>query len=103
MSNYNIVISKLAHLTIKENIKFLKKFSIPYALKTEYYIRKSIISLKSFPHFNPIYKTTSICVYRKIVVKKRYSIIYTAIKDTIYIFYVHDGRQAHDKFFKSLN
>ena len=102
MNNYNIVISKHTNKTLKQNIEFLKRFSIPYALKIESYIRKSILNLKQFPNFNPIYKITSICIYRKLIVKKRYNIIYTVIKDTIYVFYIYDGRQSYDKYFKSL-
>ena len=102
MDKYNIVISKLTNKTLKENINFLKEFSIPYAFKIESCIRKSILNLKQFPHSNSIYKTTNICTYRKLIVKKRYNIIYAVIKNTIYVFYIHDGRQAYDKYFKSL-
>lgn len=55
MDNSKIVISKLTHKTLKENINFLKKFSIPYSSKIEISIRESILSLKQFPHANIIY------------------------------------------------
>lgn len=102
MVDYKIVISNLTHKTLKQNINFLKNFSISYALSIESCIRKSILKLKLFPNINPIYKKTNLCVYRKLIVKKRYNIIYTVIKDTIYVFYIYDGKQSHDIHFKSL-
>lgn len=102
MNNYIVKISELALITLDENILFLRNFDVSYSLKLREKIIKEIDDLVIFPHSNSIYKKTSYHTYRKKIVNNRYNIVYTIDKNIIYVFYVLDGRQAYDKYFKSL-
>lgn len=102
MSNYEVIVSRQAIITFKRNIKFLRKFSIPYSKKIESKIDSSIKNLKSFPNIHPIFKKTNKNVYRKIIVERRYLVVYTVKHQKVLIYYILDGRQAYDKYFKSL-
>lgn len=102
MNNYVVKIRKLALTTLDENIIFLRKFDVNYSLKLREKIIKEIDDLVIFPHSNPIYKRTNHHTYRKKIVNNKYNIVYTVDKNIIYVFYILDGRQAYDKYFKSL-
>ena len=102
MNNYIVRISELALITLDENIIFIRKFNPNYSLNLREKIIKEIDNLLIFPHANPIYKRTSNYTYRKKIVNNRYNIIYALDKNIIYVFYILDGRQAYDKYFKSL-
>ena len=102
MSNYEVIMSRQALITLKRNIKFLRKFSIPYSKKIESRIDSSIKKLKSFPNIHPIFKKTNKNVYRKIIVEKRYLVVYTVKQQKVLVYYILDGRQAYYKYFKSL-
>lgn len=102
MSNYEVVMSRQTLITLKRNIRFLRKFSIPYSKKIESKINSSIKDLKSFPNINPILKKTYKNVYRKVIVERRYLVVYTTKQQKVLIYYILDGRQAYDKYFKSL-
>lgn len=98
MTDYDIRISDLALTTLDKNILFLRKFDVNYSIKFREKIIKEIENLAIFPHSNPIYKKTKYYTYRN----NRYIIVYTIDKNIIYIFYILDGRQAYDKYLKSL-
>ena len=102
MSKYAINFSESAANTLEDNILFLKKFNVNHALKMMEIIIESINKLIIFPHSHSIYKITSRCIYRKLTIKKRYHIIYTVTSSSIIVFYILDGRQAYDTYFKSL-
>lgn len=102
MTNYTVKMSVLAQLTLYENIFFLSNFNFSYSQKVKQQIFKEIHNLIIFPHFHPIYKKTNNFIYRKLIVYKRYHIIYTVIHNTIFIFYMIDGRQQFDKYFNLL-
>lgn len=102
MTDYAIRISDLALTTLDKNILFLRKFDVDYSIKFREKIIKEIENLAIFPHSNPIYKKTKYYTYRKKIVNNRYIIVYTIDKNIIYIFYILDGRQAYDKYLKSL-
>lgn len=102
MSNYEVIMSRQALITFKSNIKFLRKFSIPYSKKIESKIDSSIKKLKSFPNIHPIFKKTNKNVYRKIIIEKRYLVVYTVKQQKVLVYYILDGRQAYNKYFKSL-
>lgn len=102
MSNYEVIMSRQALITLKRNIKFLRKFSIPYSKKIESRIDSSIKKLKTFPNIHPIFKKTNKNVYRKIIVEKRYLVVYTVKQQKVLVYYILDGRQAYDRYFKSL-
>lgn len=102
MHNCKIIMNRLAHKTLKQNLRFIKKFSIPYSLKVESIIYKSILTLKYSPNSNPIYKKTHHILYRKLIVLNRYHVIYSFIQNTVYIFYITDARRSEDKYFNSL-
>lgn len=102
MSNYEIVISKQSSITLKKIIKFLRKFSVPYSQRIQLKIDSSIKSLKFFPNIHPIFIKTDKNIYRKIIVEKRYLIVYTVKQRKVLIYYILDGRQAYDKYLKSL-
>lgn len=94
--------SRQALITFKRNIKFLRNFSIPYSKKIETRIDSSIKNLKSFPNIHPIFKKTNKNVYRKIIVEKPYLVVYTLKQQKVLVYYILDGRQAYNKYFKSL-
>ena len=102
MNNFKVNITDLALMTLDKNILFLKNFNIEYSIKLREIIIKEIDKLVIFPHFHPIYKKTNKFIYRKLTVCKRYHIISTVIKNTIFIFYIIDGRQQFDKYFNLL-
>ena len=102
MADYVIKFSELAAITLEDNLLFLRNFSINYSLKIRRHIIEEIDKLVIFPHSHSIYKKTDKYIYRKLTIKKRYHIIYAVDKNTITIIYILDGRQAYDRYFKSL-
>ena len=102
MDNYEIILSKHAHLTFKRNIKFLNKFNISYANRIKNSIQISIQNIKKFPYSFPIFKITKKNIYRKLIIKNCYLIIFTIKKRKILIYYILDGRQSYIKYFNSL-
>ena len=102
MSNYEVIINRHAYITLKRNIKFLRKFSISYSQKIEAMIDNSIINLKYFPDIHPIFKKTNKNIYRKIIIEKRYLIVYTVKHQKVLVYYILDGRQSYYNYFKSL-
>lgn len=102
MSNYIVKISRLALTTLNENILFLKKLDVNYSIKLRERIIKEIDNLVIFPHSNPICRKTNYYIYRKKIVNNRYIIVYTIDKNIIYVFYILGGKQAYDRYLKSL-
>ena len=80
---------------LNKHINFLSRASINAATKIKKNIKEYLIVLKHFPkigkklNFNNKLPLT----YRKVVISKRYNLIYYIVKNNIYIETILDSRQ----------
>ncbi len=96
-NNYNIIISDEAANMIESHINFLMQVSISGADKLFLEISKSIQSLGELPERNPWLNAPIIpaYTYRKMIVNKRYLIIYEIVENTVFVDYIIDCRQEY--------
>lgn len=94
MNNYNIIIDQsafddleLIYITCKS------RYGPSYALKTLAKILKEIYSLNHFPNSNPIHSTIDNITFRKLIVNKRYIIVFRVVENFIFIHFIYDGRR----------
>lgn len=90
---YNIIIYEDAHTDIDDIYDFCCNISTKYASKVKASIVASINSLIYFPSANPLYAVIENIVFRKKIVDKRYLIIFSIFKNSIYIHRIYDGRR----------
>lgn len=92
---YNIYLTNNANNMIKRHILFLSKVSIKAAIKLKQTFKEYMIILKYYPELGKKLnlkreKPPSI---RKMVIEKRYILIYFIINNNIYIDTILDSRQ----------
>lgn len=85
----------IAKTMLDNHIDFLNKVSINATIKLKKNIREYLIILKHFPKIGQkIYLSNEkIFQLRKLIINKRYIIIYHIVKNNIYIRAVLDSRQ----------
>ena len=97
---YSIIVTNEANLMLEKHIKFLSKVSINAAINLKILIKESLIILKHFPRIGYKLKRHKKLptYYRKLVISKRYIIIYYIYKDIVYIQSILDSRQNNKKY-----
>ena len=86
---------------LNSHINFLSQVSINAATKLKRIIKEYTIILRHFPRIGKkLYFESKLPItYRKLVIDKRYSLIYYIIKNNIYIDAILDTRQ-NNKYYK---
>ncbi|HEY5584346.1 MAG TPA: type II toxin-antitoxin system RelE/ParE family toxin [Ruminiclostridium sp.] len=94
---FDLVISEEATNMIETHINFLMQVSERGAEKLFIEIKESIKSLNEFPQRNAWFNSPMIpaYTYRKMLVNKRYLIIYEILENTVFIDYIIDCRQEY--------
>lgn len=104
MNYYEIDVRKSFIESYKFHIKKLESVFPSYAVKLSNTIRNKFHLIQMFPYLNPILRMPNDDnIYRKVIVDKKYHLIYTIKNKTISILYFSDGRQDPDTYFKSLD
>lgn len=94
MNKYKLIILDSAFYDLEIIFYFCKiNYNIIYATKIINLLLKESFSLDIFPFANPIFYVTSQYVVRKKIVFKRYLIIYTIVKNYVFVFNIFDGRR----------
>jgi ParE toxin of type II toxin-antitoxin system, parDE len=94
---YKIIVSDRASDMLMQHMRFMAQVSLQAADKLRAKIIEAAKSLENFPERNlwlldavlPVRK------YRKMIISKRYLIIYQIKADTVYVEYVLDCRQNY--------
>ncbi len=96
-SRYNVTISDEATQMLVSHTRFLAQVSEPAALKLIEVFQEKAMSLKLFPDRNPWLSDPLIPAgkYRKLLVEKRYLLLYQIKGNTVYIDAVVDTRQDY--------
>ena len=94
---FNIIISEEATNMMESHINFLMQVSEHGAEKLFIEISESMKSLEEFPQRNTWFNAPMIPAYyyRKMLIKKRYLIIYNIQENTVFIDYIIDCRQEY--------
>lgn len=94
---YDVVISDEATQMLISHARFLAKVSEPAALRLIEVFQEKARSLEQFPERNPFLKDPSIPVekYRKLLLEKRYLLVYQIKQSTFYVDAVVNTRQDY--------
>ena len=94
---YQVIISERAGEMLVQHVRFLAQVNIPSADKLRIDIIETAKSLKEFPErgFWLIDPALPVNKYRKLLVDKRYLLIYKIEDDTVYVDYLVDCRQEY--------
>jgi plasmid stabilization system protein ParE len=96
-SYYNVVVSERAADMLVQHVRFVARVSMQAADKLRMDIVEAVKSLAVFPERNM--RFTHTCVpedkYRKMLVEKRYLIIYQIKESNVYVDYILDCRQDY--------
>lgn len=97
VKKYQVIISERAGEMLVQHIRFLAQVSTSAADKLRIDIIEAAKSLREFPErgFWLIDPALPVSKYRKLLVDKRYLLIYKIQGDTIYIDYLVDCRQEY--------
>mgnify|MGYP000975943277 CR=1 FL=1 len=97
VKKYTVVISKEATAMLISHSRFLAQVSEEAALNLIADFSKKAKSLETYPHRNPWFSDPVIPTgkYRKLLINKRYLLIYQVKGDTVYIDYAVDCRQNY--------
>ena len=97
MEDYKIIITSKAHLDIADIVGFLVNVSEKAAIEISNSIYSGIKSLSTLPERNPLFKLPNIGLEaRKLIVVKRYIIIYAIIDKDVVIYRVLDARRSFE-------
>ena len=101
MNKYKILFTQTFKDMFKYQFNQYYSYSPTYALNIKKKLFQAISTLETFPHATPSVKfKRKQETYRKIVIKKRFLIIYKILDNTIYLLYFTDGRQDSKNYFK---
>lgn len=94
---YNVIISERTTQMLISHSRFLAQVSENAAIKLIDEFQEKVNSLETMPDRNPLLEDTFISErkYRKLVMKKRYLLIYQVKEDTVYVDYIVDCRQDY--------
>ena len=96
MRKYRVAVSGAAQNMLKEHVFFLATMNPDAAERLRKTIIEQIRGLETmperYPYLDPDDRRSP---YRKMVVQKRYIVIYMIVTDTVYVEYVVDGRQDY--------
>ena len=98
METYCIDWSARAISDFSDCVTFLKNVSLSAAKELVHDIDLAVLSLSSFPEKNPVFimPKSFPLVIRKLIVKKRYIVLYSIEEQTIVIYRVLDARRKFD-------
>lgn len=97
---HNIYITNEAKTMLNKHIDFLNRVSINSTIKLKKNIKEYLIILKHFPRIGQkIYLgNIELLGLRKIVVNKRYILVYNIVQNKIYITAIFDSRQNNNYY-----
>lgn len=97
MDRYKIIISSKAHQDILNIVSFILNVSKKAAIEVAEYIYSSIESLSILPERNPLFPLFGFGIEtRKLIVNKRYIVIYVIQEDKIIVHRILDGRRKFE-------
>ena len=95
MDRYKIIISSKAHQDILNIVSFVLNVSEEAALELTDDIYSSIETLSRLPERNPLFEMPNIAIKtRKLILNKRYIVIYVIDEDKVIIYRVLDSRRS---------
>jgi len=94
---YKIIVSDRATEMLMQHVRFMAQISLQAADKLRAEIKEAAKSLENFPERNswlsdPVLPASK---YRKMIINKRYLLIYQIRADSVYIEYILDCRQDY--------
>ena len=94
---YKIIVSDRATEMLMQHVRFMAQISLQAADKLRAEIIEAAKSLENFPERNswlsdPVLPASK---YRKMIINKRYLLIYQIRADSVYIEYILDCRQDY--------
>jgi len=94
---YTVIVSDRAADMLLEHLRFIAQASIEAADRLRMEIIEAVKFLEKFPDRNPWLSDPALPVnkYRKMVINKRYLIIYQIRGDLVFVEYVLDCRQNY--------
>lgn len=102
MDKYQVLISPEAKKMLDDHIAFLANVSIDAAVDLKDTFLKALRSLETMPMRFPLFESEYVKYgkYRKMLVKKRYYVIYQIKGETVYVDYIVDCRVNYGWLFK---
>lgn len=76
-----------------QHVKFLANVNVKAAYRLSNKIQEEIMTLKYNPKRTSKYEIIKNCQYRKLIINKKYLVIYFINQETIYIDYIFDCRR----------
>ncbi|MBO4666977.1 MAG: type II toxin-antitoxin system RelE/ParE family toxin [Bacilli bacterium] len=98
MEKFNIIISSKAQSDLAECIGFVLNVSKDAAIKLANDIYSAINALSTFPERNPIFDMPKAFpfIVRKLIVNKRYIVLYALENSNVIVYRVIDSRRQFD-------
>lgn len=101
MIKYKLVFTLSFKNMLKDELIRCKNFNPTYALKIEKIVYNSISLLRVFPYASQLFKIQGKAqIYRKIIINKKFLIIFKIYNNIIYLLYFVDGRTSYIKLLK---
>lgn len=101
MNKYKILFTQTFKDMFKYQFDKYKSYSPTYAYNIKKKLNEAISALEIFPYTTPSVKSKEKSItYRKLIIKKRFLIIFKISQNTIYLLYFIDGRQSPKNYFK---
>lgn len=96
-NEYTVIISDAARQMLIEHIRFLAQADADAARKIKTLLLDSIRTLSHFPERHPFISTDFLPAnkYRKMVIEKRYLILYQAKEQFVFVDWIMDCRQDY--------
>ena len=97
MDKYRVFLSPRAKTMLEKHIDFLAQLNIDAAIDLKDAFLKALRSLESMPLRSPVLESKYLKYgkYRKMLVEKRYLIIYQIKDHTVYVDYIVDCREDY--------
>ncbi len=94
MDNYRVLLSPKAKEMLDDHIVFLAQLNVDAAVNLKNAFLKALRSLETMPLRFPVLESEYIKFgkYRKMLVEKRYLVIYQIKENTVYVDYIVDCR-----------
>jgi len=98
---YNVVVRPKAWELLEKHVRFAKNANKKYANSLYDSFYKSLTLLATNPNQYPLWLPNFqlLLEYRRIIVKKRYSVIYYVQGNDVFVDYIFDARMDNKKYF----
>ncbi len=104
MDYYEIKVNESFIQSYKFHIQSISKSFTSYSARLVNMVRKKIKIIQLFPFSTSILKfPKDNNIYRKVIIDRRYHLIYTVKDKTVFLLYFSDGRQSPEMYFKLLD